>query len=101
MHARCWQVFQGLLPQYVYEDIRTFLLTLEGLSFSGSIERSDVGLLKSIKKSDRRSGLSLLSVQIVNLEMQESHVTEIRVGPETRNVRTLPMSSEFATRVCL
>ena len=65
-------MFQGLLPQYVYEDIRTFLLTLEGMfrSFSGRVERSDVGLLESIMKSDCRSGPELLCVQIINVEIQ-------------------------------
>ena len=45
-----FEAFTGLLPQAIYGEIKSFLLTLEGLfrSFKGKVERVDGDLLDAI-----------------------------------------------------
>eukprot|EP00973_Karenia_brevis_P046287 6417947-Karenia_brevis.AAC.1 len=45
-----WDRFDGLLPEYIYDHIRSFTLALEGLfrSFEGAVVRQDEALLQAI-----------------------------------------------------
>ncbi len=49
----CWEVFAGLLPERVYEEIRVCLLALEGLfrAFKGKVPRTDEGVLAAAREA--------------------------------------------------
>ena len=54
----CFQKFEGLLPESIYQAAKVYLLCLEGLfrSFVGIVPRTDKGILEAVAASYIRAG---------------------------------------------